>query len=503
MKTTLNGNQWIVALAFISLLVPTGLLAQSTVSVTCVGPDGAPVRGVQVSLQGINIPKPEEKKTNKAGLAIFKKVTDGVYRVFTRTAGMAPGLRDLIRIQSASNPSENITLILKPGSPEDRFYFEDSAVLNRANELTQAAVNDFSTNDLDAAESKLKEALTLYPSSPFVHQNLGLVTLRQEKWDEGEMHLLEAAHYMEIFAILGDTSLMQAREQVLAAVRTIPLQKLAVEANVLMNEKKYDQALPKFEEWRDLAPDNPDVYYNMALAQAHAGMIPGAKEAIAKALELRPSDAAFASLRDQVLQIERTGESLRAQEIVNDLEELYQEEAYQAVLDGAKDALEELPESNQANVWQLMGRTQIHMAQYSDSISSYQKAISINGEKKAEILEELSASLLNEEQYDQAFDAYAEYYEASSRAADEGFYELASQLSSKGKPEQSGSLYKKVLSINPDHAQAHYSLGMHYFYDKSDRVNAKTHLERFLELGQDASRLDNAKSVLIVMEKTP
>ena len=503
MKTTLNGNRWMLALAFISLLVPTGLLAQSTLRVTCVGPDGAPVRGVQVSLQGINMPKPEEKKTNRAGLANFKKVADGVYRVFARTAEMAPGLRDLIRIQSASNPNENITLILKPGNPEDRFYFEDPAVLNRANELTQAAVNDFSTNDLDAAESKLKEALTLYPSSPIVHQNLGFVTLRQEKWDEGEMHLLEAAHYMEIFAILGDTSSMQAREQVLAAVRTIPLQKLTVEANVLMNEKKYDQALPKFEEMRKVAPDNPDVHYNIALAQAHAGMIPGAKEAIAKALELRPSDTAFASLRDQVLQIERTGESLRAQDIVKGLEKLYQEGKYQAVLDGAKDAIEELPEGNQANVWQLLGRTQIQTAEYSDSISSYRKAISINGEKKAEILEELSAGLLNEEQYEQAFATYGEYYEASSKATDEGFYELASLLSSKGNAEQSGALYKRVLSINPDHPLAHYSLGMHYFYDKNDRASAKTHLERFLELGQDAGKLDNAKSVLVVMEKTP
>ncbi len=80
---------------------------------------------------------------------------------------------------------------------------------------------------------------------------------------------------------------------------------------------------------------------------------------------------------------------------------------------------------------------------------------------------------------------------------------MASLLSNKGKPEESGKLLKRVLEIKPDHALAHYSIGMHYFYDKNDRPNAKTHLERFLELGQDPAKIDNAKSVLVVMEKTP
>ena len=503
MQTTLSGNRWIVALAFISLLVPTGLLAQSTLSVACVGPDGTPVRGVQVFLQAVNVREPEEKKTNKAGLANFKKVADGVYRVIARAEGMAPGLRDLILIRASSNPNESMTLVLKSGNPGQKFYFDDPAVLDRANQLSTDAIDDFGTNDLEAAEGKLKEALTLYPSSPFIHQNLGLLNLRLERWEEGEMHLLEAAHYMEIFALMGDPSMVQAREQVLAALEAIPLQKLAVEANLLMGERKYEEALPKFEEMRDMAPNNPDVYYNIALAQAHAGLIPGAKEAIAKALELRPSDTAYANLHDQVLQIERTGESLRAQQIVNSLEQLYNQGEYQAVLDRSRGALDELPEHSQANLWQLLGRTQLETAQYSDSIESYKKAISINEEKKSEILEELAGSLLNREQYDPAFEVYAEFYQASSRPADEGFYELASLLSNKGKPEESGKLLKRVLEIKPDHALAHYSIGMHYFYDKNDRPNAKTHLERFLELGQDPAKIDNAKSVLVVMEKTP
>lgn len=503
MKKTSHRFYWGVQLALFSLFVPAGLFAQSTIDVTCVDASGSAVRGAKVFLQNLQNPKTEDKKTNRQGSVTFKKLDDGVYRVWARADGMAPALRDLLWLRQSVNSQEQVQLTLEPGNPEQGLYFEDQTVLNQANQLTQDAVDLFGQNDFEGAEAKLRDALKLYPSSPVAHQNLGLALLRQEKWEDGKSELQAAADYMEIFGLLGDTRMAQARQQVLAAIQTIPLQRLAVEANALMSDKKYDEALVKFQDMQKLAPDNPDVYYNMALAQAHANMIPGAKQSINKALQLRPTDSAYTKLQDQILQIEKTGESLRAKEILDGLQKLYDQGEYQAVIDQAKDAQADLPEESQRYLWLLKGRAQLQTKQYADAVVSYRKAADQDAEKKAETLNELATNLLNAEQYDQAFEVYADYFKAASKPADEGFYALGNQLSNKGKADEAGALFKRVLEINPDHPGAHYSLGMHYFYDKNDRENAKKLLERYIEIGKDEAKLNNAKSVLIVMEKTP
>ncbi len=93
---------------------------------------------------------------------------------------------------------------------------------------------------------------------------------------------------------------------------------------------------------------------------------------------------------------------------------------------------------------------------------------------------------------------------AGTKPLDEMFYQMGAAYVKKNKKKLAQPLFEEALKINPQHAEAHYELGMIYFYEAEhkDVPRAKEMLSKYVELGKDQGRLDNAKAVLIVIEKT-
>ena len=475
-------------------------LAQGTLDVLCLDENGKPIKDVQVFLQPRQGQGQEEdKKTNKRGVATFKKVQGGIYRVIARGAGYDPGLEDLYRFPDTGD--HRLQLTFKPGDSEKNLYFEDEALQRQANQLITDAVNDFRAGNIEAAEQKLKESLEIFPASPDAQQNLGLIYLNAQRWEEGEAALRAAADLIVYYIDLNVPNMAERREQILKAIDLIPLQKIAVQTEALMKEKRYDEAIPLFEEMDKISPANADVFYNMALALAHSERLEEAKATIAKALELSPDDQAVKNLRQQIQDIEESGHSLKAQEAIQAIERDYRNEKYQQVLEGCEKAFQEIKPEYHASFWILKARAHAKQAQPDEAIDSYRKAVELKPQD-SELKEELAEVYIAAEKYQQWIELYSEVLKGGDKPADQTFFEMAQGFNLKGKANLAGLLFQKVLEVNPDYAEAYYELGIFYFYETKDRGQAKKMLDRYLETGQDQNHKDAAKSILTVMEKT-
>ncbi len=481
------------------ILLASGLAVgqgKNTLKVTCRDADGNPIKGVELYLQRITVPDADNEKTNKKGETKFKKVMDGLYRIWGRREGYSPVIKDLFRISGGGETP--LELRLDAGDSTEQLYFEDQALMEKANQLVFDAVNAFQKSDFANAEKDLKASLDIYPNSPDALQNLGLLYLRTKRWDEGEATLKESIHLLDLFSELGTPGLDERKKAIEQALAAIPIQKIAVEAEELMAARKYLEAIPKLEEIKKISPQNPDVHYNMAIAFAHADMIPEARIAIDTAMGIR-AESDYKQLRDQIIEIEKSGQSLEAQQAISKIEAAYKEESFEEALKGCEAALVKLQAEYHEPIWRLKARTHRKLIQSDESVSAYKKAIELKPDN-AETRKELALYLMESEKYPDAIQAYADLFAATSEAADEGFAKLADETGRKGEADLSHMLWEKVIEVNPEYWDAYYHLGMSYNYEKNDKAQAKLALEKFIEHGKNPSYLDNAKAVLTVMD---
>ncbi len=74
-------------------------------------------------------------------------------------------------------------------------------------------------------------------------------------------------------------------------------------------------------------------------------------------------------------------------------------------------------------------------------------------------------------------------------------YEKGKQLFDGGHVREATAALEQAIVVQPDHARAHYVLGLCYF-NANDTAKAKEHLGRFLELAPDDPETANAKAML-------
>lgn len=487
----------LMALAFAS---GAALAQEGKLDVQCSDESGNPVKDVQVYLQqrqGSGLE--DNKKTNKKGVATFKKVEGGIYRVLARAEGYEPAFEDLYRFPG--DGEHTLQLTLKPGDSEKKLYFEDEALQLKANQLIADAVKQFQAGDLDGAIKTLEDSLEIFPASPDALQNLGLILLRAQRWEEGKAALQKTADLLEFYIDLNVPGMAERRQQVLQAIESIPLQKVAVQTETMMSERRYEEAIPLFEEMLRLSPGNPNVYYNMAIALAHSERLEEAKASLAKAREADPDDEAYKSLERQLQQLEESGQSMRAQEAIQAIEKLYKEEKYQQALQECEKALEEIKPEYHAPLWILTARSHAKQGHAEEAIAAYRKAVELKPDDSG-LKEELADVLIAAERYEEGIELYGEALKGGDKALDQAFFDMAQGFNRKGKADLAGMLFHKVLEINPDYSECYYELGVYYFYEKKDNEQAKKMLDRYLEVGQDQSHKDNATAILTVMEKT-
>ncbi|OGP68190.1 MAG: hypothetical protein A2W27_07815 [Deltaproteobacteria bacterium RBG_16_44_11] len=100
----------------------------------------------------------------------------------------------------------------------------------------------------------------------------------------------------------------------------------------------YEDAISKFEKAKSLAPNWPDVYYNLGLVQEKAGKYRDAGTTLKQYLRLAPNAEDAATVKSLIYKLEyKAGQVLTVPEIIDVLVSLSDEKIWQVVGDCKKD----------------------------------------------------------------------------------------------------------------------------------------------------------------------
>jgi tetratricopeptide (TPR) repeat protein len=476
-----------------------------TLDVKCVDQGGNALSGVQIQVQQIGTGKWKDKKSDGKGVARFDKLDEGIYRVVARQQGFAPALYEFARIKEGAQ--ETVSLNFEPGDSARKLYFEDQSLGQKSMEALQQGVEALKASKFDEAEKQIRASIELNPSNPEAQFNLAIAYAQQNKWEPAENALRKASELSAMLAEIQQSSKpsepnpykeIQQRADGLRA--KLPGLKLRMEANEQMSKRNFKEAIAKFQEALKSFPDDPDAYYNLAIAQANAGLYDEATQSVDKAMQLKPGEKAYGDLKKQIADYKVNAALKNAQSVLDQGQELFKKGDYAGALQKYEEARPMIQGKKQAIAWSLIAKAHAQLNHPDQAIESYKKAMELVPEE-ANYRKELAQYYLSQKRYDEALELYSDPGGAGSEPVDQTLFDLGQKMSKQGNADVAQLAFEKALKANPNNAEAYYELGMAYFYNKKDRTRAKQMLTKYLELGKDKDHLNNTRSVLVVIER--
>ena len=491
---------FVFSIALAMGLSAASAFAETLLRVHVVDNAGSSVHKAEVRVGTFQDRKGKRSRTNREGIAQFKKLKDGYYRVWVRSEGFKPGLFEFVRVSGEAEKAVKVQL--QPGFDGAELYFESPGVMERAKQLGRDGFVAIDQQQFQEAEAKLKESLSYCPSDPETHKDLALAYVNLEKWELAEESLDNASDYLvALVAVEGLNSVdaQEQREEIERLRGEIPARRLASRANKAMNDGDYPEAAARYEELSVLQPENSDNHYYRAVALARAGRGSEALQAIDAALAIAPDNDGYRRFKLSVVGLAQQKADEAAAAKLQEIEKLVGLKDYQAVLTKAEEAREGLPEEHQPTILLAVARANAGLGNQEEAVDAYQRCLALEPDN-SEARMELIGYLLELTRYDEAFQALEGISAADASSYDQSLLGLARQLMQKGKQEQATRAFEKVLEVNPECAEAYYELGVEYYYGAQDNVRAKKMLQKYLELGEDPELLDNAKTLLKVIK---
>ncbi len=497
---------FVAAASAILALALAAPAANNTLEVKCVDQAGIPISSVKVQLQQLIVNKGKDKKTDSAGIAQFTKLDDGIYRVVGRKDGLAPAFHEYIQLKD--DAQQSVTLQFEPGVPESKLYFEgDPSASQRAFDFLSQGVKAIQDQKFEEAEKLIQESLRVNPSNPETLFNLAIAQVQMRKWDVATETFQRVNQTVDIIIQLqraagqADTSpLEQMQERSEMLIRLVPAFRLRGEGDQAAAADNFDEAIAKYQEALKIDQQDPDLYYNLALAQGKAGKYDDALASADKAVQMKPGEAQYRELKNKIADLKENALLVKARGILEEGDKLYNSGDFEGALKKYEEARPMIAEEKQAGIWVQEGRTYAKLKQADQAVAAFNKAIELapdNGDyRKA-----LAQYYMAEKRYDDALNVYADPRTTGSTPPDQALFALGQSLSNQGNGEVAELAFEKVLKINPQHAEAHYELGMALYYTKKNDQRAKELLTKFTEIGKDPAKLDNAKTVLVVIKK--
>jgi tetratricopeptide (TPR) repeat protein len=135
---------------------------------------------------------------------------------------------------------------------------------------------------------------------------------------------------------------------------------------------------------------------------------------------------------------------------------------------------------------------------YSEAVASAQAALELDptNEKMLDLLYRSFQALGDEEK---AAEALAALESADPTRAAADHFQRGVTFFEAGEMREAGALFEKALAADPDHAKAHYMLGI-CLLNTGDTDGAREHLSRFLELAPEDPEAGAAREMLDYLE---
>jgi len=472
------------------------------IEVKCMDASNSPISGVKVqALQVLASPsneKPKEKKSNKAGVALFEKLDDGVYRVVGRKDEFAPASYEFVQ---TSADKQSIELHMEAGDSSKKLYFEDQVLEQQAVTLLSVGTDALRAQKLPDAEKAVQESLALNPSNPIAQFTLGLIMVQKGDTAAAEEPFKKASALAGMLSAVykgtaNEAQLVNIKESSDNNVKLLPIIKLQAEGQKALADKNFDLAIAKFNEAIKINPNIADTYYNAAVAYAQNKNYSEALNAADKAVNISPNTKDYSDLKSKLI-------LFKAQEYMDDANAQRKEKDFEGALKNYQEALSILTEAkSKAVVYSNMGVVQTDLERYDAAVESYQKAIEADPDK-AEYRNSLANCYLKLKKYDEMFNVLVDPKAADGRSSDIVLLELgkkASNQADENSAEIAQLAFERAISANPENDEAIYELGKTLYINKQDDKRALELLEKYAEIGKNQAYLSSAADMAAVLK---
>jgi len=468
----------------------------------CSDSSSNPVKDVKVWIFCINDGKSKDKKSDSKGIAEFTKLDDGVYRIVGRKDGLSPALFEFALVQGSD---ESVSLKFESG-PDKKFYFEDEALSQQAFDLLKQGFEAVKQNKFDEAEKLLKESVELNPSSPDALYYLAVACLQQSKFDEGAEQLKRVEKLSAVLKTLPQAdgqSGPNPYEGMNEKVKQLLFKMPALKGDAALKNKDFDTAIAGYSEALKSEPNNPDLYYNLALAQANAKKNEDAAKSIEKAIQLKPGEKAYESLKNQIEALKENEVLQQAQAVMDEGNKLLNEEDDAAgALKKFEEARAMVPEDKQSPLWRAIGRAHAKLNQADAAVDAFKKSVEFAPSASvAEYRNAFAQHYVDQQKYDEALDVYTDPKTIGSETPEQVLSSVAKAYS-KDNPKMAELALERIIETNPENAEAYFELGKLYYMDGKEQDNrSKEVFAKYVEIGKDPGNLGQAKDFLVIIEK--
>jgi len=245
---------------------------------------GKPLQNVQISIQGMDVSRQYNVKTDKKGQYLYMGIPGGQYRVVARLKGFEPdfvaGLSPNISAESVAN------FQLKPGvdrklsfemTPEEQEKAKADQAKNESKQKMAGEVKTIFDAGLAMAQAgkyaeaivEFKKALALDPDQPYIEANMGDAYSKSDKLEDS------LAAYQRAIALKPDDP--------------------AILTNLGVVLGKMGKTAESQEAFKKAAAMNPAAaaqnYYNLGATMVNSGKMPEAADAFRQAIAADPGFA--------------------------------------------------------------------------------------------------------------------------------------------------------------------------------------------------------------------
>jgi tetratricopeptide (TPR) repeat protein len=267
-----------------------------------------------------------------------------------------------------------------------------------------------------------------------------------------------------------------------------------------LKQKDYDLAAKEYSEAVKRNPDNPEYHVNLAVALANSGKYDESLASVEKAIQLKPDEKSYQDYRAKISARKENAILEKANAIMIEGNALLNKDDAAGAIKKFEEARSMISQDKQAPLWRQIGSAQAKLNQKDAAIAAFKKSIELApADKVAEYRNVFAQFYLDARRYDEAIDVLVD--PNASQSPEQALLDLAKTWKDR-EPNFAAAALEKAIKVNPENADAYYNLGrLYYIEGKSRDSRTKEILTKYLELGKDPEKMEEAKNLLVIINK--